>query len=61
VQHSRISTAPEGSEEINDAKEETQRLAAQLERAEQRLAALQAQLTPPAGAPCSVSNSFSST
>jgi len=38
-----------------------QRLATQLERAEQRLAALQMQLTPPAGAPCSVSDSISST
>ena len=61
AQQSRISTAPEGSKEEKDAKEEKQRLVDEKQERLRQLTALQAQLTTPAGAPCSVSKSFSST
>ena len=60
-QLSRISTAPEGSKEEHVAEEEKRRLVDEKQERLRQLTALQAQLTTPAGAPCSVSNSFSST
>ena len=51
---SEIRAAPEGTKAERSAIEEKQRLVADQIRAEERLAALQAQLTPPAGAPCSI-------